>query len=99
MRRREFITLLGGAAALWPLATRAQSGMMAIGFLSSRSPGESDHLVAAFRRGADLANMRVAVIAEPCCAAHFASRRPDCVAGVVGLEPANPSARYLIGIA
>jgi ABC-type uncharacterized transport system substrate-binding protein len=51
MRRREFITLLGGAAALWPLATRAQSGMMAIGFLSSRSPGESDHLVAAFRRG------------------------------------------------
>jgi putative ABC transport system substrate-binding protein len=69
--------------------------MMAIGFLSSRSPGESDHLVAAFRRGlkeigfvegenvliafrwaegrydrlpalaADLANMRVAVIAAP----------------------------------
>ena len=50
MRRREFITLLGGAAA-WPLAARAQPGMMAIGFLSSRSPGESDHLVAAFRRG------------------------------------------------
>jgi putative tryptophan/tyrosine transport system substrate-binding protein len=51
MRRREFITLLGGAVA-WPLATRAQQARTtAIGFLSSRSPGESDHLVAAFRRG------------------------------------------------
>jgi hypothetical protein len=29
---------------------------------------------------------------------HFASRRPDCVAGQLGFEPANPSARYLIGI-
>jgi hypothetical protein len=46
---REFITLLGGTAAAWPI--------------------------------------------------HFAPRRPDCLAGVVGLEPANPSARYLIGIA
>jgi putative ABC transport system substrate-binding protein len=49
MKRREFITVLGGAAA-WPTAVRAQPRMMVIGFLSSRSPGESDHLVAAFRR-------------------------------------------------
>jgi putative ABC transport system substrate-binding protein len=49
MRRREFMVLLGGAAA-WPLAARAQSKPV-IGFLSSRSPGESTSVVAAFRQG------------------------------------------------
>lgn len=51
MQRRKFITFLGGAAAAYSVAARAQQGMPLIGFVSSRSPSESAEVVAAFRQG------------------------------------------------
>ena len=51
MRRRDFFTLVGGAAAGWPLVARAQGSLPIIGFLSSLSAGALSGPVTAFRQG------------------------------------------------
>src|SRR5690242_16045142 len=90
MRRREFITLLGGGAA-WPIAARAQqAGMPVVGFLSSRAPGDSADLVMAFRRGlqdAGFVEGQNLVIAFRWAEGHY-DRLPELAADLVGLKTA-----------
>jgi ABC-type uncharacterized transport system substrate-binding protein len=51
MRRREFISLLGGVAAAWPLPVSGQQAMPVIGFLNGQTAADLHHVVAAFHRG------------------------------------------------
>jgi putative ABC transport system substrate-binding protein len=51
MRRRGFISLLGGAATAWPLAVSTQAGMPLIGVLGGGSSAAGAHLAARLRQG------------------------------------------------
>jgi putative tryptophan/tyrosine transport system substrate-binding protein len=91
MKRREFITLIGGAAAAWPLAARAQQpSMLVVGFLSSRSPGESTAVVDAFNQGlrdTGFVEGQNVVIAFRWAEGHY-DRLPALASDLVGLRVA-----------
>jgi putative ABC transport system substrate-binding protein len=82
MRRREFITLLGGAAAAWPVAGRAQQPALPIvGYLSGGAPGASTQVIAILKQG--LAEVGIVDGGNVAFEYHYAEGRYDLLPIVV----------------
>jgi hypothetical protein len=91
MRRREFITLLGGAAAAWPLAARAQQEMMpVVGLLRNTPSAPFPNVIIALRRGLNEVGFvdRQNVLLEQRWAEGHDDRLPTLLADLVGRKAA-----------
>jgi putative tryptophan/tyrosine transport system substrate-binding protein len=59
MQRRDFIKVIAGSAVAWPIAARAQQpNIPMVGYLSTRSLGDSANIVAAFRKGPERSRLQ-----------------------------------------
>src|SRR5271166_698715 len=101
LKRREFITLVGGAAIAWPLAGRAQpaKGPIRLGFLPIGSPSNAydRSLVEAFQRGVSEALRRGADVLIPCgSSASVAAKRQTSTIPIVFLSVGDPMAMGLV---
>ncbi len=90
MKRREFIGLIGGAAATWPLAARAQqpaARIYRVGYLTVASREQTHHLIKAFEEGLRSLSYRVGenVVIEYRFANGEMERLPALAAGLVRL--------------
>jgi putative ABC transport system substrate-binding protein len=67
MRRREFISILGGAAAAWPLRAHTQQTMPLVGFLNGASPDSYRFNADSFREGFSRCGKAPKLDLNPCC--------------------------------
>jgi putative ABC transport system substrate-binding protein len=86
MKRRDFLTLVGGAAAARPLAALAQQSMPVIGYLSGWSSGDAPEYLANFRKGLQPVTSKVVTLESSTVCGRTSQQIPDPVADLVRVQ-------------